>query len=502
MAESKTFFGHPRGLATLFFTEMWERFSYYGMRALLILFMTASIEKGGMGLDEKTGGAVYGLYTMLVYLLALPGGWLADNFFGLRISVFYGGCLITIGHFCLAFPFTQTFFVGLLFIVVGTGMLKPNISSLVGELYPSTDQARRDAGFSIFYIGINIGATIAPVITSYLGEKINWHYGFAAAGIGMLAGVIQYKLTEKNLGTSGIEIFKLTDPVLQSYREKKIRISLMVFGLVLSLLTALLVTKVISFDPVTIAKASVYLISSIFILYFGRFLFFEKLEKDERDKIKVIGIFFLASATFYAGYEQQGSSLTLFADRYTDKFIGFLNFDFPSGWFQTVPAAAVFVFAPAFAWLWVWLSKKNLNPSTPIKLAMGLLFMGLGYAVMMGASLVYVNSGKGVLPSWLIITYVLHTFGEICLYPIGLSAVTKLSPKRIVGQMMGIWFMSLAFGNLIAGLFAGEFDTGAITANPNLMVDLFWVVVKAMMIAGLIVILLNKPLKKLMGSVH
>ena len=167
-------------------------------------------------------------------------------------------------------------------------MLKPNISSLVGELYPSTDQARRDAGFSIFYIGINIGATIAPVITSYLGEKINWHYGFAAAGIGMLAGVIQYKLTEKNLGTSGIEIFKLTDPVLQSYREKKIRISLMVFGLVLSLLTALLVTKVISFDPVTIAKASVYLISSIFILYFGRFLFFEKLEKDERDKIKVV----------------------------------------------------------------------------------------------------------------------------------------------------------------------------------------------------------------------
>ena len=167
-----------------------------------------------------------------------------------------------------------------------------------------------------------------------------------------------------------------------------------------------------------------------------------------------------------------------------------------------MPAAAVFVFAPAFAWLWVWLSKKNLNPSTPIKLAMGLLFMGLGYAVMMGASLVYVNSGKGVLPSWLIITYVLHTFGEICLYPIGLSAVTKLSPKRIVGQMMGIWFMSLAFGNLIAGLFAGEFDAGAITANPNLMVDLFWVVVKAMMIAGLIVILLNKPLKKLMGSVH
>ena len=502
MEDTKTFFGHPRGLATLFFTEMWERFSYYGMRALLILFMTASIEKGGMGLDEKTGGAVYGLYTMLVYLLALPGGWLADNFFGLRKSVFYGGCLITIGHFCLAFPFTQTFFVGLLFIVMGTGMLKPNISSLVGELYSSTDQARRDAGFSIFYIGINIGATIAPIITSYLGEKINWHYGFAAAGIGMLAGVIQYKLTENSLGTAGLAPFKLADPTQQLSRERKIKMSLIVLGLTLVLFMILFITKTILINPVVIAQASVYIIGIIFIIYFGKFLFFEKLEKEERDKIKVIGIFFLASATFYGGYEQQGSTLTLFADRYTDRFIGFLNFDFPSGWFQTVPAGAVFVFAPAFAWLWVWLSKKNLNPSTPIKLAMGLLFMGLGYAVMMWASQLYVNSGKGVLPSWLIITYVLHTFGEICLYPIGLSAVTKLSPKRIVGQMMGIWFMSLALGNLVAGLFAGEFDGDAIAANPPLLIDLFWVVVKIMMIAGLVVILLNKPLKKLMGSVH
>ena len=502
MADAKTFFGHPRGLATLFFTEMWERFSYYGMRALLILFMTASIDKGGMGLDEKTGGAVYGLYTMFVYLLALPGGWLADNFFGLRKSVFYGGCLITIGHFCLAFSFIQTFFIGLLFIVMGTGMLKPNISSLVGELYSSDDQARRDAGFSIFYIGINIGATIAPIFTSYLGEKINWHYGFAAAGIGMLAGVIQYKLTEKSLGTAGLQPFKLSDPVMQSSREKKIKRGLIVVGLAVALLTALLVTKTISVNPVTIAKGAVYVIGSIFLLYFGRLLLFEKLEKEERDKIKVIGIFFLASATFYAGYEQQGSSLTLFADRYTDRFIAIFNFDFPSGWFQTVPAAAVFIFAPVFAWLWVWLSKRKLNPSTPLKLAMGLLFMGLGYAVMMGASLIYVNSGKGVLPSWLIVTYLLHTFGEICLYPIGLSAVTKLSPKRIVGQMMGIWFMSLALGNLTAGLFAGEFDAGSIAANPNLLIDLFWVVVKAMLIAGLIVVLLNKPLKKLMGSVH
>ena len=499
MSSDKSFFGHPRGLATLFFTEMWERFSYYGMRALLLLFMVASVENGGMGLDEKTGGAVYGLYTMFVYLLALPGGWLADKFFGLRKSVFYGGCLITIGHFCLAFPFNETFFVGLLFIVMGTGLLKPNISSLVGELYSSTDQARRDSGFSIFYMGINIGATVAPIITSYLGENINWHYGFAAAGIGMLMGVIQYKLTEKNLGTAGLQPIKLSDPVLQGRRERNITIGLIIFGVSLTLFMSLLLTRTIIINPITIARISTYVISGSVILYFGYILLFENLDKEEKNKIKVIGIFFLASAMFYAGYEQQGSSLTLFADRYTDRFIG--SFEFPSGWFQTVPAGAVIIFVPIFAWLWVWLSKRNLNPSTPVKLSFGLIFMGLGYAVMMGGSMIIV-AGSKALPTWLIFTYIFHTFGEICLYPIGLSAVSKLSPKRLIGQMMGIWFMSLALGNLIAGLFSGEFDDAAITANPQLLVDLFRGVVIAMFVSGIVVLLFNKPLKKLMGDIR
>ena len=499
MNPDKTFFGHPRGLATLFFTEMWERFSYYGMRALLLLFMVAAVEEGGMGLDEKTGGAVYGLYTMFVYLLALPGGWLADKYFGLRKSVFYGGCLITIGHFCLAFPFTETFFIGLLFIVMGTGLLKPNISSLVGELYSSTDQARRDSGFSIFYMGINIGATIAPIITSYLGENINWHYGFAAAGIGMLFGVIQYKLTEKNLGTAGLEPTKLSDPVLQSKRENNFRIGLMVFGALLILFMSLLLTRTIIINPATIARVSLYAIGGSVILYFGYILFFEKLDKEEKNKIKVIAMFFLASAMFYFGYEQQGSSLTLFADRYTDRFIG--SFEFPSGWFQVVPAGSVIIFVPLFAWLWVWLSKRNLNPSTPVKLSFGLIFMGLGYAVMMGGSMIVV-AGSKALPTWLIFTYIFHTFGEICLYPIGLSAVSKLSPKRLVGQMMGIWFMSLALGNLIAGVFSGEFDDASIAANPHVLVDLFQGVVIVMLISGVIAMLFNKPLKKLMSDVR
>ena len=499
MNSEKTFFGHPRGLATLFFTEMWERFSYYGMRALLLLFMVSSIEEGGMGLDDKTGAAIYGLYTMFVYLLALPGGWLADKYFGLRKSVFYGGCLITFGHFCLAFPFTQTFFIGLLFIVMGTGMLKPNISSLVGELYTAQDPAKRDAGFSIFFMGINIGATIAPIITSYLGEKINWHYGFAAAGVGMLFGVIQYKLTEKNLGTAGLEPTKLDDPVLQANRDTNIKRGLIFFGVALAALLIFLSAGIVSIDPAIVAKVATYLLVGSIVLYFGYVLFFEELTKEEKNKIRVICLLFMASAMFYMGYEQQGSSLTLFADRYTDKFIG--DFEFPSGWFQTVPAGGVIIFSPLFAWLWVWLSKRKLNPSIPFKFSFGLIFMGLGYAVMMGASLIVV-AGSKALPTWLIVTYILHTFGEICLYPVGLSAVTKLSPKRLVGQMMGVWFMSLALGNLIAGLFAGEFDEMAIAVDPHLMVNLFWMVVKVMMVSGLIVILFNKPLRKLMGDVQ
>src|SRR5882762_9533205 len=258
----KTFFGHPRGLATLFFTEMWERFSYYGMRALLFLFMVATVEKGGMGLDDKTAGAIYGLYTMFVYLLALPGGWLADKFFGLRRAVFYGGCFIALGHFSLAFPSAETFFLGLVLIVIGTGFLKPNISSLVGELYSSDDQSKRDAGFSIFFMGINIGASLAPIFVGYLGEKINWHVGFAAAGIGMLLGLVQYKLTEQHLGNAGLEPTRLSDPERQKRRTKNIQASLWGVSIGLVLLITLLFMKVLVINPVKIAQASSYVIGA------------------------------------------------------------------------------------------------------------------------------------------------------------------------------------------------------------------------------------------------
>ncbi len=483
----------------MFFTEMWERFSYYGMRAILLLFMVASVENGGMGLDDKTGGAIYGLYTMFVYLMALPGGWLADKFFGLRKSIFYGGCIIALGHFCLAFPFTETFFIGLLFIVIGTGLLKPNVSSMVGEIYPSDDQVKRDAGFSIFFMGINIGGLIAPLIVGYLGENINWHYGFAAAGVGMILGVIQYRLTEKNLGSHGLEPNRLPNPADQKKREGSIRKGLWIVGGLVSLLVLLLLVKVTSIDPTIFAGVSGIVILVSAFLYFTYVFIFEKLDQLEKKKVFAILLMFLTVTVFYAGYEGQGSSLNLFADRYTDMFIA--SFEMPASWLQSAPSFFVLLLVPIFAWLWSWLATKKMNPTTPVKLALGLIFMGLGYLVMMQASTIVVGGGKP-LPTWLITTYMLHTVGEICLYPIGMSAVTKLSPSRLVGQMMGVFFMALALGNLVAGLYAGEFNSEAITANPSVLIDLFGLIVKIMFIAGIVVLILSKPIRKLMGNIH
>lgn len=497
MTSGKTFFGHPRGLATLFFTEMWERFSYYGMRALLILFMVATIESGGLGLDEKTAGAIYGLYTMFVYLLALPGGWLADKFFGLRKSVFYGGCIIALGHLCLAFPMTETFFIGLLFIMLGTGLLKPTISSLVGELYSPDEPARRDAGFAIFYMGINIGGFISPLIVGEL-RTYNWHYGFAAAGVGMALGLIQYKLTEKNLGDAGLYPEQLPDKAAQQKRERNIRTGLIALVMLLAFFVIALFAKLIVIDPVSVAQASAFILIGSVLLYFIYLMFFTGQDWSMRLKLVALAIFFLTSGLFYSGYEQQGSSLNLFAENYTDLMIG--SFRIRPEWFQSVPSFVVVAFVPVFAWLWVWLGKRNLNPVTPVKFSLGPIFAGLGFTMMMGASMVIVGGGLAS-PWWLIVTFTLHTFGEICLYPTGMSATTKLAPKSMMGQLMGIWFMSLAFGNLIAGLYAGEFDKEIIQANPQLLVDLFAYCAKIMLVAGVLILILYKPITKLMGGV-
>lgn len=499
MTSDKTFFGHPRGLATLFFTEMWERFSYYGMRAMLLPFMIAAVDKGGMGFNVKTGGAIYALYTMFAYLLALPGGWLADNFLGLRRSIFIGGCIIATGHFCLAYPSDETFFVGLLLIVLGTGLLKPNISSVVGELYSNDEQVKRDNGFSIFYMGINLGGFIGPLICGQLRQGAGWHYGFAAAGVGMILGLIQYKLTEKNLGNAGMEVVSLSNPEKEMTRRKNIKGVLTIIVLLLIAFVATAWMKIIVLDPIVIAHTFKYLIAICVTLYFVFVFAFEKLDRDETKKVAAIALVFVFTAIFYAGYEGQGSSLNLFAVNYTNMNVG--SFVIPFEWLQSLPSLFIFIFVPCFAALWLWLAARKQNPITPVKISLGLLFMGLGYLVMVGASYV-VTGGDKPLPTWLAATYMLHTFGEICLYPIGMSGVTKLSPKRLVGRMMGVFFMALALGNLMAGIFAGELEEKAVLANPHLLVDLFQGIAIVMIVAAGVVLILMKPLRNLMGNIR
>lgn len=492
---SNTFLGHPGGLSTLFFTEMWERFSYYGMRALLVLFMVAAVDRGGLGLDDVTATAIYGLYTMFVYLLALPGGWLADNLFGQRKAIWYGGIIIAAGHFSMALPFTETFFLGLVLIVLGTGLLKPSISTIVGGLYTDQESARRDAGFSIFYMGINMGAFLAPLIVGYLGEQVNWHYGFGAAGIGMVIGLIQYKVTGDRLGDVGME------PTAEHKPETLTRIRQGLVGAVaaLAVFIAAVMAGWVQINPLAIAKLSAYVILGMVSAYFLYVLVFGGLSSLEKKKVVVIGFLFIFAALFWSGFEQAGSSLNLFADRYTDRdLFGWLM---PASWFQSINSLFIIALAPVFGWLWVALAKAGRELSMPFKFGLGLIQLGLGFLVMVFASKIAFANSMGAGPGWLVLTYLLHTMGELCLSPVGLSSVTKLSPKKLVGQMMGIWFMASALGNLIAGLVAGRFSDDVIQAQPGLMSDQYMLIFLFTAGAGVVMLALSPWIRKLMGGV-
>ena len=509
-----TMFGHPKGLMTLFFTEMWERFSYYGMRALLILFMTTAVVDGGLGFDDKTSGAIYGLYTMGVYLFALPGGWFADRLFGLKKSVWYGGIIIAIGHFTMALPGlvhllsessladkgqltsldTNSFYMGLVMIVIGTGLLKPNISSIVGQLYP-IGSSKRDAGFSIFYMGINIGAFIAPIACSTLAT-FDWHLGFGLAGLGMVIGLIQYKLAGGSLDGYGEEPTPVTaEEIREREQTKKILLGVLSIGL---LLFTVLFLRGTAINVSSLAGASGKIIAAVAILYLGYVVLFGGLNLDEKKKVGVIAILFVFSAMFWSGFEQAGSTLNLFAERFTDR--SFLGWEIPAGYFQSINSMFIIIFAPFFGAMWVWLGRRHLEPSSPLKFAMGLLLLGMGFLVMYFAAKI-AASGDLAAPTWLIFTYMLHTFGELSLSPVGLSLVTKLAPAKYGGQMMGIWFLSVSLGNLFAGLIAGEASGGTEEALSS-MPDQYMMIVFTVVGAGLLLLLLSKPIRKLMGNVH
>ena len=487
---STTFLGQPRGLATLFFTEMWERFTYYGMRAVLVLFLVSAVGRGGFGIDDRTATAIYGLYTAGVYLAALPGGWIADRLIGARRAVLFGGLGIALGNAILASSWSlHAFYLGLFVIVLGVGLLKPNVSAMVAELYPEGG-ARLDAGFTVFYMGINLGATLGPIVTGEAQELIGPRAGFAAAGLCMALGLLQYHFTQRHLGQAG----RAPRPADAAQRKPWLKLSA---GLAAALLALAACTLGwIEVDPLRLAHASTLLIAGTAAAFFAYVFLAAGLSAEERRRALVLVVLFVGSALFWSGYEQAGSSLNLFAERYTDRHVG-AHFVIPAGWFQSLNPAFVIIFAPLVAWIWVALARRQLNPSAPAKFAIGVILMGSGFLVMFGAASI-VAQGSKVLPYWLILTYLLHTFGELCLSPVGLSYVTKLAPQRLVGQMMGMWFLSLSLGNLAAGLIAGEFDASNVAAMPGQYLHIVYFAVSL----GAVLLILSPPVKRLMGNVE
>ena len=484
----RAFFGHPRGLSTLFFTEMWERFSYNGMRALLILFMTAAPAAGGLGFDTPTAGAVYGLYTSMVYLLTLPGGWIADRWLGQRRSVLYGGMLIASGHFSMAVPMLPMFYLGLVLIVLGTGLLKGNIAVLVGQLYAPNDN-RRDAGFSIYYMGINLGAFLAPLVCGYLGQRVNWHLGFAAAGIGMVLGLVQYVLGERHLGSAGARPSTASTPeAAAAGRRQAITWSLGALVAV-ALFGIAVATGAVNVAAAQIAEWVGWSLLAGTVVFFGWLYLDRSWTPQERGRLYVVGVFFLCAAIFWSVFEQAGSTLNLFADRSTRNEV--LGWSFPSSWYQSMNALFIIVFAPMFAWLWITLGRRE--PASPTKFGFGLIGVGVGFLVLVPAALA-ASSGGQVTPMWLTVTYLIHTWAELSLSPVGLSSMTKLAPVRIAGLMMGVWYLGASVGNYIAGQLAGFYEQMPLA-------QLFGAVSILPIAAGILLLVLSPRFTRMMHGV-
>ncbi len=476
-------FGHPAGFSTLFFTELWERFSYYGMRALLLLFLVDQVAHGGLGIDDRTATAIYGLYTAAIYISAMPGGWVADRLLGAQGAVFWGGVLITLGHVILATAgSSSTFLVGLGVIVLGTGLLKGNASALVGQLYPLG--AQRDAAFTLYYMAINIGAMLGPLVTAWLAQRYGWHIGFIAAAVGMACGLAYYWRTRGRLGETG----RAPGGDSEGARRRDWLLLWTVLALV-GLLALLLWTGTLHASPVALQGGAMYVMVGMVAAYFAYLLLFAGLSNVERRRIVVLLVLVLASAAFWAGYEQAGSSLNLFAERHTQRIIG--AYEFPAGWFQAVPAVFVILLAPLMAWLWTAMAARGHELSVITKFALALVGMALGFLVMAGAArMVGANGSAG--PLWLVLTYLLHTIGELALSPVGMSATTRLAPRRFSGQAMGLWFTSLALGNLLASRLAGSLEGADASGMTHYFANMFWFGVGAALLLLLTLPLLRR----------
>jgi POT family proton-dependent oligopeptide transporter len=500
--QDTAFFGHPAGLSTLFFTEMWERFSFYGLRAILVLFMTASVAVGGLGFGVERTGAIYGTYAASVYLMALPGGWVADKVLGLRRSVFWGGVMIMLGQMSLAMPNSAVFlYPGLIFIALGTGMLKPNISALVGQLYTEGD-VRRDAGFSIYYMGINLGAFFSPLICGWLAQgegfqsllrgwginpALSWHFGFGFGALGMALGLLQYVLTGHRLGDAGIAVYGATSPEVAQASRRKLALGVGAVLLVIVVVVGLASAGVFTVTATGIGRAMDYLLFGVVVGFFAWLFLAGEWTPDERRRLVVITVLFLGATVFWSAFEQAASTLNLFAQRQTRNSV--FGITYPASWLQSVNALLIILLAPVAGWVWVKLGPRD--PSSPAKFSLGLFFLGAGFAVMILAATA-ATGGNQVSPLWLVLTYLLHTVGELCLSPVGLSAMTKLAPARVTGLMMGVWFLASSVGNKIAGTVAGLYESFSLTS-------IFGTVTVIALVFALLMALLVRPIKRMMA---
>ena len=490
------FMGHPAPLRSLFFTEMWERFSYYSIRPLLVLFMVATVSSGGFGFDEVTASAIYGIFAGSLYLAAVPGGWLADNWLGQERALWWGSIVIALGHLCIALSAVfgmALFFVGLICIVLGSGLFKTCISVMVGALYPKSD-ARRDGGFTLFYMGINIGALLAALIVGVFKEKGMWHVGFGVGGLGMLVSLLIYRfIARKNL--TRYAQAKDIDAEWEQSNDQYKNIGRWVGGFVALLVAAVLLisTGMVSFNPEMVAEYMTYIIAAVVILYFAIMFISPKLDKTDKLRLLICFILIIGSTLFWSSFEQQPTSFNLFADRYTD--LNIMGFEIPSIWFQSLNPLFILILAPIVSIIWVKLGNRGLEPSSMAKFALGMLLAAAGFALMIFASKSILAPGAGLAsPLWLVGSLLLLTLGELALSPVGLSSMTKLAPKGMQGQMMGLFFASIAMGNLVAAFFGGHVSADKIEGLPTL----FTTMTIFLVVSAVILLVLAKPINNML----
>ncbi|MEV8395113.1 MULTISPECIES: oligopeptide:H+ symporter [unclassified Streptomyces] len=490
----KTFFGHPRGLATLFMTEMWERFSFYGMRALLTIYLISGgpdaskgLQGGGLGMDLATTTAVYSIYLSMVYLLAMPGGWLGDRVWGPRRTVTIAACTIMLGHLTLALPGTGSFFAGLALVALGSGLLKANISTMVGHLYDGPNDPRRDGGFTIFYMGINIGAFFAPLIIGTVGETYNWHLGFALAALGMGIGLIMFLLGTKHLSPRSSRV---PTPLSREERATWLRkgMTWLLIAAVFYGVVGLSGNFTLNWAMVPLTLAGIAIPAAVLI----RIKRDKELSETEQTKMSGYIWFFVAAAVFWMIYDQGGSTVQAFG---TTKASGELfGLGFPSSWYQSLNPVFIMALAPVFAWFWLWLNRRGQEPSTVVKFAAGLFFVGVSFFFFL-IPLAMAADGTLVSPLWLVGIYLIQTVGELCVSPVGLSVTTKMAPAKYASQMMGVWFLAVTAGDSVTGLLSiGGVDLGktGVVALEALLASL----------AGFAIFMYRRKVRALMGDIH